>query len=61
MGSTVAVKISPLSTAVSATNPEYRFDALVTQYQPFAGSIGDIASLSISWPVTGDVVRGTAA
>jgi hypothetical protein len=61
MGSTVAVKISPLSTAVSATNPEYRFDALVTQYQPYAGSIGDLATLSVSWPTTGDIVRGTAA
>jgi hypothetical protein len=61
MGSTVAVKISPLSTAVSATNPEYRFDCLVTQYQPYAGSIGDLATLSVSWPTTGDIVRGTAA
>ena len=61
MGSTVAIKIAPTSGTVTATNPEYRFDALVTQYQPFAGSIGDIASLSISWPVTGEVVRGTAA
>jgi hypothetical protein len=60
MGSTVAIKIAPTSGTVTATNPEYRFDALVTQYQPFAGSIGDIASLSISWPVTGEVVRGTA-
>jgi hypothetical protein len=61
MGSTVAVKISPLSTAVSATNPEYRFDCLVTQYQPYAGSIGDLATLSVSWPTTGEIVRGTAA
>jgi hypothetical protein len=60
MGSTVAIKIAPTSGTVTATNPEYRFDALVTQYQPFAGSIGDIASLSIQWPVTGEVVRGTA-
>ena len=60
MGSTVAIKIAPTSGTVTATNPEYRFDALVTQYQPFAGSIGDIASLSVSWPVTGEVVRGTA-
>ena len=60
MGSTVAIKIAPTSGTVTATNPEYRFDALVTQYQPFAGSIGDIASLSISWPVTGEVLRGTA-
>jgi hypothetical protein len=60
MGSTVAVKIAPTSGTVTATNPEYRFDALVTQYQPFANAIGDLASLSITWPVSGEIVRGTA-
>jgi hypothetical protein len=60
MGSTVAVKIAPTSGTVTATNPEYRFDALVTQYQPFAGAVGDLATLSITWPVSGEVVRGTA-
>ena len=61
MGSTVAVKIAPTSGTVTATNPEYRFTALVTQYQPFANSVGDLASLSVTWPVSGEVVRGTAA
>ena len=60
MGSTVAVKIAPTSGTVTATNPEYRFDALVTQYQPFAGAVGDLATLSVTWPVSGEVVRGTA-
>lgn len=60
MGATVAVAIAPTSGTVTATNPEYRFDALVTQYQPFAGSVGDLATLSITWPVSGEVVRGTA-
>ena len=60
LGSTVAVKISPTSSAVSATNPEYRFDALCTAYSPFQGSIGDLAVTTISWPVSGPVVRGTA-
>jgi hypothetical protein len=60
MGSTVAVKISPTSTAISATNPEYQFTALCTQYQPFAGSIGDLATLSVTWPVSGEVTRATA-
>ena len=60
MGSTVAVKIAPTSGTVTATNPEYRFNALVTQYQPFAGSVGDLATLSVTWPVSGEVVRGTA-
>ena len=61
MGSTVAVKIAPTSGTVTATNPEYQFDALVTQYQPFAGAVGDLSTLSISWPVTGEVTRATAA
>jgi hypothetical protein len=60
LGSTVAVKIAPTSGTVTATNPEYRFDALVTQYQPFAGAVGDLATLSVTWPVTGEVLRGTA-
>lgn len=61
MGSTVAVKISPTSGTISATNPEYQFNALVTQYQPFAGAVGDLATLSVTWPVSGEVVRDVTA
>ena len=60
MGQTVDVKIAPTSGTVTATNPEYRFSALCTQYQPYAGAIGDLATLSVTWPVNGEVVRGTA-
>jgi hypothetical protein len=60
MGGTVAVRIAPTSGTVTATNPEYRFTALVTQYQPFAGAVGDLATLSVTWPISGEVVRGTA-
>ena len=60
MGTLVDVKIAPTSGTVTATNPEYRFQALCTQYQPFAGSVGDLSTLSISWPVSGAIVRGTA-
>jgi hypothetical protein len=60
MGSTVAVAIAPTSGTVTATNPEYRFSALVTQYQPYSGAVGDLATLSVTWPVSGEVVRGTA-
>ena len=61
MGGTVAVKIAPTSGTVTATNPEYRFTALVTQYQPFAGAVGDLATLSVTWPVSGEITRGTSA
>lgn len=61
LGTTVEIIITPTSGAVSATNPSYTFDALVTQYQPFANAVGELATLSVSWPISGDVVRGTGA
>lgn len=61
VGSLATVVIKPTSGTTSATNPTYTFTALVTQYQPFASSVGDLATLSVSWPVSGDVVRGTGA
>ncbi len=60
LGSTVAVKIVPTAGTVTATNPEYSMSCLVTQYQPFAGAVGDIATLSVTWPVSGEVTRATA-
>lgn len=61
LGSIATVVIKPTSGTVTATNPTYTMTALVTQYSPFASSVGDIATLSVTWPVSGSVVRGTAA
>lgn len=60
IGGTAAIVIKPTSASASATNPSYTFTALVTQYQPFASNVGDLATLSVTWPVTGAVTRGTA-
>lgn len=57
-GATVVVK--PAGTGISATNPSYTGVFLVSQYQPVAGSIGDLATLSVTWPLaSGTVTRGT--
>jgi hypothetical protein len=55
------VVIKPTSSTVSATNPSYTAVCLVNQYQPFASSVGDLATLSVTWPVSGTVSRGTSA
>ena len=54
------VVVVPTSSSVSATNPSYTTNCLVNQYQPFASSVGDIATISVSWPTTGTLSRGTA-
>lgn len=61
LGQTVAFKIQPVSGAISATNPSYEGTALVTSYSPFANSVGDLATLSVTWPVTGEVTRNEGA
>jgi hypothetical protein len=61
LGSYATVVVKPTSGTVTATNPTYTAVCLVTQYQPYASNVGDLATLSVSWPVSGPVVRGTAA
>jgi hypothetical protein len=60
LNTAATVVITPTSGTVSATNPTYTFAALVTQYSPFASSVGDIATLSVTWPVSGTITRATA-
>jgi hypothetical protein len=53
------VVIAPTSGTVNATNPSYTATCLVNSYSPFASSVGDIATLSVTWPTSGTIVRGT--
>ncbi len=57
LGTVVAVTVNPVNAANSATNPQYQFNVLVTQVQGPTGKVGDIAENSVSWPITGAVVR----
>lgn len=62
LGGTVQVKVRPGGTAAIGTvNPEYQFDVLVAQYNPIDSAVGDLATVSVSLPITGVVTRATAA
>jgi hypothetical protein len=61
LGTNATVTVIPNGSAVTATNPSYTGVFLVTEYQPFASSVGDLATLSVSWPLAeGVITRGTA-
>jgi len=57
LGTTVTFLIVPTSETVGAGNPSYAGSCLVTTYSPFASATGDLATLSVSWPVSGPVTR----
>jgi hypothetical protein len=60
LGTAATVVIKPTSGTVSASNPTYTFNALVVSYTPIAGSVGDLSTFSVTWPVAGTVTRATA-
>ena len=60
LGTQATVVIKPTSGALSSSNPKYTVNALVTQYSPIQGNVGDLATFSVSWPVSGTVTRATA-
>lgn len=51
-GTVVTVKVRPTSASIDTTNPEYVADFLVAEYSPFASQVGDLATTSISWPLS---------
>lgn len=54
------VVITPTSGSVTASNPSYSAICLVNSYSPYASSVGDIATFSITLPTSGTVTRATA-
>jgi hypothetical protein len=60
LGTNATVTVRPAGTATSATNPAFTGTYLVTQYSPFNSTVGDLATLSVTWPLNGALTRATA-
>lgn len=55
--SSLFMDIKATSAARSATNPSYVLRFLNLQYTPLAGSVGELATMSLTFPTTGVVGR----
>jgi hypothetical protein len=61
LGTVVTAKVRPTSSAISPTNPEYSGSVLISQYNPFGNSVGDLATVSgLTWPGAGTCSRATS-
>ena len=61
LGSEATVVVKPTSDAIGTVNPGFSAVYLVTEYSPFDSSVGDLATLSVEWPIaSGTVTRLTA-
>ena len=60
LGTTTTVVVLPTSSAVGATNPSYTFTALCSEWTPINGSVGELATVSVTWPITGAITKAVA-
>ena len=60
VGSTTTVSVKPVNTTTSATNPAFSATVLVTEWPLLNGAVGDLASASVTWPVSGSITTATS-
>ena len=62
VGGTASFELSPFGTAVAAsgTAPRYSGTVLITEWTALNGTIGDLSTADVTWPVVGQIAKGTA-
>ena len=57
VGTAVAMQIRPVNAAVSASNPKYTFNAIITEWQSVSGELGSLSTVQVSWPISGNITK----
>ena len=57
VGTKVSCKVKPLNTFTSASNPEYQFEALVSEWTPINAAVGQLSTISVTWPISGAIIK----
>ena len=60
LGTAVNCVVKPVNGAVSATNPSYTFSVLVSEWTPLNGGVGELATASVTWPISGAITKATS-
>lgn len=57
LGTAIACEVRPVNAAVSATNPKYSFSVLISEWTPLNGGVGELATASVTWPISGVITK----
>jgi hypothetical protein len=53
LGTAVSITVRP----VAGTSPAYSFSALVSEWTPLNGAVGELATASVTWPISGTITK----
>lgn len=57
LGTTTQVTVKAVNTTTATDNPLYTFTVLVNQWAPVSGSVGDLLTADVTWPVSGAIAK----
>jgi hypothetical protein len=53
IGTAVSMTVRP----VAGSSPAYSFSALVSEWTPLNGAVGELATASVTWPISGVITK----
>jgi len=60
LGTAVSVVAKPVAGTTTTVNPQYTFSTLVSEWTPLNGSVGELATASVTWPISGAITKATS-
>lgn len=60
LATTVSFEVRATNASVGTSNPKYTGNILVNAWNPLDGSVGDLAEVSVTYPLSGAVSRATS-
>lgn len=60
IGTVTAVVVKPNGATTAADNPAYSFSALISEWTPLNGAVGELATASVTWPISGTITKAVS-
>ena len=60
LGTAITIKVKADAGTTATTNPQYSFSALISEWTPLNGSVGELSTASVTWPISGVITKTTS-
>lgn len=60
VGTVTTIVVKPNGATTAADNPAYTFSALVSEWTPLNGAVGELATASVTWPISGAITKAVS-
>ena len=57
VGTVTAIVVKPNGATTAADNPSFSFNALISEWTPLNGAVGELATASVTWPISGTITK----